>query len=54
MFNNRNEVIGGLCFRHFQENQLVEIVFLAISTKQQVQGFGSRLMMQFKSTFLLK
>ena len=42
------KVIGGICFRMFESQKFTEIVFLAITSQQQVRGFGTRLMNKFK------
>jgi len=42
------KVIGGICFRQFESQKFTEIVFLAITSQQQVKGFGTRLMNKFK------
>ena len=43
-----NKVIGGTCYRPNLENKFVEIAFLAISSLEQVKGFGTRLMNKLK------
>ncbi|KAH8732093.1 Bromodomain-containing protein [Phaeosphaeriaceae sp. PMI808] len=42
------EVIGGISFREFRPHKFAEIVFLAISSDQQVKGYGSHLMAHLK------
>ena len=39
---------GGICFRPFPERGFVEIVFCAVDSSQQVQGYGSYLMSHLK------
>jgi histone acetyltransferase len=41
-------VIGGVCFRPFEEQGFLEIAFLAITQVEQVKGYGSLLMSQLK------
>jgi len=48
ILKNNKKVIGGICFRIFEGQKFAEIVFLAITSQQQVKGFGTRLMNKFK------
>lgn len=41
-------VIGGICFRPFHSQSFAEIVFCAITSSEQVKGFGTRLMNHLK------
>ncbi|RKP08970.1 putative histone acetyltransferase, partial [Thamnocephalis sphaerospora] len=41
-------VLGGITYRVFEERGFVEIVFCAVSSTEQVKGYGSRLMNQLK------
>ena len=41
-------VIGGICFRPFQEVGFAEIVFCAITSTEQVKGYGTRIMNHLK------
>lgn len=41
-------VMGGCCYRPFNEQGFGEIAFMAISQTQQVRGYGTRLMAQTK------
>jgi histone acetyltransferase len=41
-------IIGGCCFRPFHDRCFAEIVFLAVSASEQVKGYGTRLMSNFK------
>ncbi|EDR22502.1 histone acetyltransferase GCN5, putative [Entamoeba dispar SAW760] len=43
-----NKPFGGICFRPFPTQGFVEIVFCAVDSTQQVQGFGSYLMQHLK------
>lgn len=43
-----NRVIGGVCYRPNREERFIEIAFLAISSTEQVKGFGTRLMNKLK------
>lgn len=42
------KVIGGICFRVFQSERFAEIAFLAITSTEQVRGYGTRLMNKLK------
>ena len=44
----RPSVIGGITYRLFPERGFCEIVFCAISSNEQVKGFGAALMSQLK------
>ena len=41
-------VIGGITFRPFASQSFAEIVFCAITSTEQVKGYGTRLMNQLK------
>ncbi|CDW81357.1 histone acetyltransferase gcn5-like [Stylonychia lemnae] len=45
----RPQIIGGCVFRPFKSQRFAEIVFLAITTSEQVRGFGTRLMNRLKA-----
>lgn len=47
--NKSNELIGSICFRLFEEIKTVEIVFLAVSSNEQIKGFGKMIMNYFKN-----
>jgi hypothetical protein len=42
--NSGGDVIGGICFRVFREFKFAEIAFCAVSSSQQVKGYGTTLM----------
>lgn len=42
------EVVGGITYRPFKERKFAEIVFCAISSDQQVKGYGAHLMAHLK------
>ncbi|KAG0651357.1 Histone acetyltransferase GCN5 [Hyphodiscus hymeniophilus] len=42
------EVVGGITYRPFKGRQFAEIVFCAISSDQQVKGYGAHLMAHLK------
>eukprot|EP01133_Synstelium_polycarpum_P000427 gene427-508_t len=44
----REQVIGGICFRPFKEQGFIEIAFCAITSSEQVKGYGSFLMTHLK------
>ncbi|KAJ1513555.1 histone acetyltransferase [Coelomomyces lativittatus] len=41
-------VLGGICFRPFYDRKFTEIVFCAITSTEQVKGYGSHLMNHLK------
>ncbi|KAF6023610.1 KAT2B [Bugula neritina] len=43
-----NRVIGGICFRMFPTQGFTEIVFCAVSSNEQVKGYGTYLMNHLK------
>lgn len=43
-----NKPIGGICFRMFPRQHFTEIVFLAITSNEQVKGYGTHLMNHLK------
>ena len=45
---NPLEVIGGISFREFRARKFAEIVFCAVSSDQQVKGYGAHLMAHLK------
>eukprot|EP00038_Savillea_parva_P010621 m.191540 g.191540 ORF g.191540 m.191540 type:complete len:1007 (+) comp18375_c0_seq1:116-3136(+) len=45
----RNTVIGGVCFRPFDECGFLEIVFCAVASHEQVKGYGTYLMNNLKA-----
>ena len=36
------DVIGGICFRVFENHKFAEIAFCAVSSSQQVKGYGAK------------
>lgn len=46
--NGHKRVIGGITFRPFASQAFAEIVFCAITSTEQVKGYGTRLMNQLK------
>ncbi|KAI1360848.1 histone acetyltransferase GCN5-like protein [Xylaria arbuscula] len=42
------EVIGGIAYREFRNRKFAEIVFCAVSSDQQVKGYGAHLMAHLK------
>ncbi|KJP89567.1 hypothetical protein AK88_00778 [Plasmodium fragile] len=44
----KNTVIGGVCFRPYFEQRFAEIAFLAVTSTEQVKGYGTRLMNHLK------
>lgn len=42
------EVIGGITYREFRNHKFAEIVFCAVSSDQQVKGYGAHLMAHVK------
>lgn len=43
-----NRVIGGICFRMFPTQGFAEIVFCAVTSNEQVKGYGTHLMNHLK------
>jgi histone acetyltransferase len=52
ILRNHTSVLGGICFREFKQEGFAEIAFLAITSSEQVRGFGTRLMNKLKGSFL--
>lgn len=51
----RNNVpIGGICFRAFPTQGFTEIVFLAVTSSEQVKGYGTHLMNHLKDYHIRK
>lgn len=46
--DQRPVILGGCVFRPFYAQKFAEIVFLAITTSEQVKGYGTRLMNRLK------
>ncbi|XRM40975.1 histone acetyltransferase [Aspergillus tubingensis] len=46
--NENPEVLGGITFREFRTRQFAEIVFCAVTSHQQVKGYGAHLMAHLK------
>lgn len=49
-----NRAIGGICFRMFREQGFTEIVFLAVTSNEQVKGYGTHLMNHLKDYHIRK
>ncbi|KAJ2812049.1 histone acetyltransferase [Coemansia furcata] len=45
---SNGHVVGGITFRLFEQRQFAEIVFCAVSSSEQVKGYGSFLMNNLK------
>lgn len=43
-----SKVIGGICFRPYFEQAFAEIAFLAVTSTEQVKGYGTRIMNHLK------
>jgi len=43
-----NRVIGGICFRMFPSQNFAEIVFCAVTSNEQVKGYGTHMMNNLK------
>ena len=48
-----DRVVGGICYRPFIPQQFAEIAFLAITSSEQVKGYGTRLMRHLKEAVKL-
>lgn len=44
----KSQIIGGCSFRLFKRQQVIELVFFAIKTKKQTQGYGTYLILLLK------
>jgi histone acetyltransferase len=51
ILRNNSKVVGGICFREFKQERFAEIAFLAITSTEQIKGFGTRLMNKLKCKF---
>lgn len=45
----QGRIIGGICYRPYHPQRFAEIAFCAISSKEQVKGYGTKLMNQLKN-----
>ena len=50
ILKNNVKVVGGICFREFRQERFAEIAFLAITSTEQIKGFGTRLMNKLKGS----
>jgi histone acetyltransferase len=48
ILKNGKNVVGGICYRPFEDNHFAEIAFCAITASEQVKGYGTRLMNHLK------
>lgn len=48
ILRNGKDVLGGICYRPFLEQEFAEIAFCAITASEQVRGFGTRVMNHLK------
>ncbi|KEP65074.1 UNVERIFIED_CONTAM: histone lysine acetyltransferase GCN5-B [Hammondia hammondi] len=46
--NKEETIIGGCCFRPYFQQKFAEIAFLAVTSTEQVKGYGTRLMNHLK------
>lgn len=53
ILRNSVKVVGGICFREFKQERFAEIAFLAITSTEQIKGFGTRLMNKLKGRFVV-
>ncbi|XP_026193636.1 uncharacterized protein LOC34619368 [Cyclospora cayetanensis] len=44
----KDRVVGGVCFRPYFQQRFAEIAFLAVTSTEQVKGYGTRLMSHLK------
>ncbi|KAL7549527.1 hypothetical protein ACHAWF_012797 [Thalassiosira exigua] len=42
--NSDEEIVGGICYRAYEDMRFAEIAFCAVSASQQVKGYGTKLM----------
>ena len=50
----KNKMVGGICYRPYGPQQFAEIAFCAITSSQQVKGYGTRLMNHLKEAVKLE
>lgn len=48
LIRNPKKVIGGICYRPFDDQEFAEIVFCAVASTEQVKGYGSFIMNHLK------
>jgi histone acetyltransferase len=48
------EIIGGICYRTFEQERFAEIAFCAVNATHQVKGYGTKLMNLLKQTAVRK
>ncbi len=48
ILKNKTKVIAGICFREFKSSRFAEVAFLAVTSTEQIRGFGTRLMNKLK------
>ncbi|KAI9265496.1 hypothetical protein EDC94DRAFT_517094 [Helicostylum pulchrum] len=48
LIRSPHKVIGGICYRPFDEQEFAEIVFCAVASTEQVKGYGSFIMNHLK------
>lgn len=49
-----NSPIGGICFRTFATQGFTEIVFCAVTSSEQVKGYGTHMMNYLKDYHIRK
>ncbi|XP_045472544.1 histone acetyltransferase KAT2A [Harmonia axyridis] len=49
-----NHLIGGICFRMFETQGFTEIVFCAVTNREQIKGYGTHLMNHLKDYHIRK
>lgn len=49
----QNKVVGGVCYRPYIPQAFAEIAFLAVTSSEQVRGYGTRLMNHLKEAVKL-
>ena len=48
-----DRVVGGICFRPFIPQRFAEVAFLAVTSSEQIKGYGTRLMNHLKEAVKL-
>ena len=50
--HKNGEILGGICYRPYEEQRFAEIAFCAVNATEQVQGYGTRMMNKLKSEII--
>ena len=53
LIKENEKILGGVCYRIYEEASFAEIAFLAIKQDRRVQGFGQKVMNRLKSNLFI-